>query len=230
MEVVRSTWLTQRPHRRAWFIAAWSVFLLFMGSILYWKDFAGAATWMSASGESVFSQGHFVRLWLALFAHADMGHLLSNSFLFFTLGYFLSGYFGFWVFPLAAFFCGGVVNAIVLLSYPSQISLVGVSGVVYWMGGVWLLLYFLIDVQRTRLQRALRSVGVALGIFMPSTAFDPQISYRAHFVGFVVGILFAILYYQFQRRHFLDARVIEEIPEESEEVLAVGEPKEIDRL
>lgn len=229
MKVVRSTWLTQRPHKRAWFIAAWSVFLLLVGSVVYWKDFAGAAKWMAASGESVFSQGHFIRPWLALFAHADMGHLLSNSLLFSILGYFLSGYFGAGVFPLAAFLCGGLVNAIVLLSYPPQVSLVGVSGVVYWMGAVWLVLYFLIDVQRTRVQRALRSVGVALGVFMPSTAFDPQISYRAHFVGFVVGIVFALIYYLLQRRRFLEAQVIEEIPEESEEV-EIAVPSEIHRL
>ncbi|WII73142.1 rhomboid family intramembrane serine protease [Bdellovibrio sp. 22V] len=215
-KVVRATWLTQRPHRFAWFVAAWSVFLILLASTFYWNNYLGAAEWMPASFQAVFKQGQYWRLWTTLFAHADLGHLLSNSLLFFIFGYFLNGYFGVLVFPLAALVFGGITNALVLSTYPPTVKLIGVSGVVYWMGGMWLVLYLLLDKQRTWVQRILRSVGVALGVFMPSTAFDPQISYQAHFVGFLLGIVCGFLYYFLRRKTFAAAVVTETHYEEPE--------------
>ncbi len=213
--IVRATWLTKRPSARAWYIAAWSAISLLLGSVLYWQNALHAAAWMPASRETVFSQYEFWRLWTTLFAHADLGHLVSNSFLFFIFGYFLSGYFGFTVFPLSALIFGGFTNAIVLLSYEPTVRLIGVSGVVYWMGGVWLVLYLLLDQQRTYVQRILRSLGVALAVFMPSAAFDPQVSYRTHLVGFILGACFALMYYR-AHRETLKAAVVEEIVTETE--------------
>ena len=227
MEVIRSTWLTRRPHSRAGIVAAWTVFFMLVGSVFYWRDFFHASVWMPASYESVFTKGEYWRLWTTLFAHADMGHLLSNSFLLFIMGYFLSGYYGVIVFPLAAIFCGGITNAIVLQSYRPEVNLIGVSGVVYWMGAAWLLLYLFIDKQRNYTQRTLRSVGVALGVFMPSTAFDPQVSYRAHFVGFVVGLIFAAIYYRMKRDQFNAAIVTELLPEEPDLPIPTPEQSEV---
>ncbi|MBV2168806.1 MAG: rhomboid family intramembrane serine protease, partial [Bdellovibrio sp.] len=146
--IVRATWLTKKPSARAWYIATWSAISLLLGSGLYWLDGLRAASWMPASRQTVFSHYEFWRLWTTLFAHADLGHLTSNSFLFFIFGYFLSGYFGVVVFPLSALIFGGFTNAIVLLTYDPTVHLIGVSGVVYWMGGVWLVLYLLLDQQR----------------------------------------------------------------------------------
>lgn len=226
MEVIRSTWLTRRPHDRGGIVAAWTVFLMLVGSIFYWRDFFHASAWMSASYNTVFTQGEYWRLWTTLFAHADMGHLLSNSLLLFVMGYFLSGYYGVLVFPVAAIFCGGITNAIVLQSYHPDVNLIGVSGVVYWMGATWLLLYLFVDKQRSYTQRTLRAIGVALGVFMPSTAFDPQVSYRAHLVGFVVGLFFAAIYYRLKRDQFTAAIVTEIVPEEPDLPLPTPEQSE----
>lgn len=215
-KVVRATWLTRKPKASAWFVAVWSVFSLILGSVIYWQNLFQSSFWMSASQNAVFKQGQWWRLWTTLFAHADTGHLVSNSLLFFVFAYFLSGYFGLWVFPIAALFFGGVTNALVLLSYDPTVTLIGVSGVVYWMGGLWLVLYLLLDQQRTYVQRVLRSVGVALAVFMPSTAFDPQVSYRAHFVGFFLGVFFGVIYYWLRRNTFQAAVVTETITEETE--------------
>ncbi|KYG69928.1 rhomboid family intramembrane serine protease [Bdellovibrio bacteriovorus] len=203
--VIRSTWLTRKPSGRAWFAASWSVLFLIIGSVFYWQNFYKFSTWMSASQFSVFSQHQYWRLWTTLFAHADLGHLASNSILFFIFGYFLSGYFGLWVFPILAFLLGGVTNALTILTYAPDINLIGVSGVVYWMGGMWLVLYLMLDEQRTWLQRSLRAVGVALGVFMPSTAFEPNVSYRAHLIGFVVGVVTGFIYYLFRKKEFKSA-------------------------
>ena len=208
--VVRATWLTRKPTAGAWIGAAWSVILLFFGSIAYWQDIGQASQWMAASGAKVFTQHEYWRLWTTLFAHGDGGHLISNSFLFLIFGYFLAGYFGIFVFPLLAMFVGGLTNAIVLRHYPAEVSLIGVSGVVYWMGGMWLVLYLLLDEQRSFTQRILRSIGVSLAVFMPSAAFDPQISYGAHLVGFVLGVASGFIYY-FARKKTFAAAVVREI-------------------
>ncbi|KHD89140.1 MAG: rhomboid-like protein (RRP) [Bdellovibrio sp. ArHS] len=222
--VIRSTWLTRKPSSRAWFAASWSVFLLIVGSVIYWQNILNSTTWMSASQASVFSQHQFWRLWSTLFAHADLGHLAANSLLFFVFGYFLTGYFGLFVFPFLAFLFGGITNALTVLTYSPEVTLIGVSGVVYWMGGMWLVLYLLLDEQRTWLQRSLRAAGVALGVFMPSTAFEPQVSYRAHFIGFVLGVVTGFIYYQIRKKEFKSAVTYEilrdddlqpELPQES---------------
>ena len=213
---VRETWLSQRPSPLTGVKAAFITFVLVLGAILHSQNLFSAAEWMPASREAVFHQGEIFRLWTTLFAHGDMGHLLSNLMLFFILGYFVLGYFGSVVFPLAAFAFGGLTNFLVLLTYKPEIQLIGASGVVYWLGGVWLTLYFFLDLKRKIHQRALRALGVALTIFMPTTAFDPAVSYRAHLVGFLLGVLFALGYYLLKKDHFAKAVTYELVIDEAE--------------
>ncbi|UOF00954.1 rhomboid family intramembrane serine protease [Bdellovibrio reynosensis] len=215
--VIRATWLTRKPHPRAWFIATWSVIFLIICSILFWQNYFFASQWMTSSKQEVFYNGQLWRLWTSLFAHADLAHLASNSLLFFIFGYFLSGYFGLFVFPFLAILLGGLTNALTVATYAPDMKLIGISGVVYWMGGMWLVLYLLLDIQRTVLQRALRSIGVALAVFFPSTAFDPQISYKAHFIGFFLGIVSAIIYHRLNAAKFKAAVRTELVIEPEEE-------------
>jgi rhomboid protease GluP len=215
--MIIATWLTRKPTPAAWFIAMWSTVALYLGSVLYWTNTWNASSWMPASYADVFTRKEYWKLWTTLFAHADLGHLVSNSMLFIFLGYFLSGYFGAWIFPALAIAMGGVINAIVLSQYRADIHLIGMSGVVYWMGGAWLILYLLLDEQRRMTQRILRAVGVTLAVFMPSTAFDPQISYGAHLVGFIAGLITGAIFYYLYRRKFAAAVVRVEIPEEPDE-------------
>lgn len=182
-----------------------------------WYDILGAKAWMPASPEQVFNQGQYWRAWTTLFAHADLGHLLSNAFLFFILGIFLLSYFGFLVIPLNALLFGGITNLIVLKAMPLQNTLIGASGVVFWMGGAWLTLFFLIDRRRSLTQRTLRSVGVAIMLFVPSEAFDPNISYKAHFVGFVLGVVWALPYFYINHDKFRSAEVQEWIVDPPEQ-------------
>lgn len=213
--VVRRTWLSRRPHFRASLLAAWMVFLLILSAVLYWKNVAGLSDLMPASGQSVFRDHQVWRLWTALFAHADVGHLVSNALGLFVLGYFLMGYFSLWFFPIAGLLIGGFANYLTLLSYAPETRLVGISGVVYWMGGAWLILYLLLDQQRTWPQRLLRAGGVALGVFFPSSAFDPSISYLAHLYGFLLGLVSGGFYYLLNRKTFLKALTVEQVVEDS---------------
>jgi rhomboid protease GluP len=213
-QVVRETWLTRKPKRESFAVALLSTAAFLVGSLIYLNNWFGAGEWMAASPADVFGRKQIWRLWTTLFAHADMGHFLSNSFLFFILGFFLYGYFGRRIFPLGALIAGGLVNLIVLPTYSADTRLIGVSGVIYLMGGMWLTFYFLLSRQKNRTQRFLRSAGVALLMFMPAEAFDPTISYRTHFAGFVVGVLLAILHYQSRRTLFLAAEKREWVIEE----------------
>lgn len=179
-------------------------------------DIAGAAALMPASRDLAIDKGELYRLVTSLLVHGDLGHLLSNSFLFFTLGYFLYGYFGFWVFPGAAFLGGAITSFFSLLTYGSYTQLIGASGIVFWMGGAWLTLYLLINRQRSLFSRFLRVLGVTLALFMPAEAFDPAVSYRAHFIGFFVGIFWALGYFIIKRDLFRSAEVIEVAIEETD--------------
>ena len=197
-----TTWLSAQPRVEAALVASFMTFCLVLASLMYWGDFFGARTWMAASGESVFNGHRYYQLWTSLFAHADAGHLASNSFLFFILSYFLYGYFGAWVSPVAAFVVSGMTNWFVLQGYDPDTSLVGASGVVYWMGGAWVVFYFAINRQKSLASRLIRALGVALLIFMPAEAFKPSVSYAAHFYGFLAGAVFASAYFRFHRKSF----------------------------
>lgn len=218
---ITSTWLSQKPDQMGFVIAAFSTLFLVIGSIFYWQDISMAREWMPVTNEAILKDQTWWRAWTALFAHADQKHLLSNSFLFFILGSFLTAYFGVFVFPLMAFFFGGITNLLIVSGMPEGVRLLGASGIVFWLGGVWLSLYFLLDQKHSYYQRALRTIGVALVLFFPAEAFDPQISYSSHFAGFAIGILFGLGYYWWHRKKFQKAIVSEPIYEE------VYQPEEI---
>jgi rhomboid protease GluP len=192
---VEENWLTRKPDSMASLITLTSILMIVFVSAVYWNNYFDLSQYLIASPDSVFKNHEYWRAWTSFMVHADEKHLLGNLFLFYIFGFFLAGYFGVVVFPLTAFFVGGIINLIVLWKMPLSATLVGVSGVVFWMGGVWLVLYFLIETRKTFFQRIIRSIGVGLVLFMPSEAFDPSVSYKAHFVGFVLGILCGVLIY-----------------------------------
>ncbi len=212
--VIRQTWLSKKPQPLGAFVSALCTFSLALISLFYWRDLFRAQSWMPASGQNVFEHHEIWRAWTTVFIHADEKHLFSNSFLFFILGAFLCGHFGFLFFPTLALIAGGLINLFVLARMNPEVQLIGASGVVYWMGGAWLILYFLLDRQRSHYQRALRSIGVGLLLFVPAEAFDPSISYLTHTVGFFFGVMSGALYYFIRRQTFLAAEVKEILIEE----------------
>lgn len=217
--VVTENWLTHKPRSGAALSAGIWVLFVSLASLCYWADAGGVGAWMAASRASVFGHHEYWRAWTTLFVHADGHHLLNNMLLYFVLGFFLNGYFGLWLVPLSGIFSGGLVNFIVLSTMPENVELVGISGVVLWMAGVWLLLYFLLETRRSWWQRALRTFGVALAMFMPTEAFNPAISYRSHWWGFVLGLLWASAYFLLRRRTLRAAEVRETKFDDPEDVI-----------
>jgi rhomboid protease GluP len=213
--VVKENWLTRKPSAYAGMVIALVTLLVVVASIAFWMDLGNAATWMAASKEAVFHQHQYWRAWTTLLIHGDEKHLLSNISLFFVLGFFLAGHFGLLIVPFSGFLLGGLVNLIVLWRMPAMVELFGLSGVVFWMGGAWLILYFLLETRKTLSQRALRAFGVALVLFMPAEAFDPSISYQSHLWGFLFGVGWGGTYFLAKKRSLRAAEVRETTIEET---------------
>ncbi|MGZ3726568.1 MAG: rhomboid family intramembrane serine protease [Pseudobdellovibrio sp.] len=205
---VRAHWLTKNPDTNSYYMAAASLILLLVCNFLYWRNDFNIADLITAVPHKVFEEHQYWRLWTALFAHADIAHLFSNSLLFSVFAYFLFGYFGSFVFPFAAFLFGGITNYLVLKTMSPESELLGVSGVVYWMGAVWLTLYFLLETRDRLSKRFIKTLGIALVLFVPET-YHQDVSYLSHFIGFVFGIAFALVYYQIHKQRFQKAEIVE---------------------
>ncbi|MBI2522021.1 MAG: rhomboid family intramembrane serine protease [Bdellovibrio sp.] len=205
---IKENWLTRKPQRRALYSTLFSVLVLLLGTLVYLNNLFEATTLMPASYVSVFKQFQIWRLWTTLFAHADIQHVMSNLILFLPFAYYLASYFGFFFFPVFAFFSGGCINFVVLNTMPGDVNLIGVSGVVHWMGAAWMTLAFLIDRRESWRRRLLKVLGVSLILFIPDT-FKLEVSYLSHFIGYLFGVLCALMYYLFFFRKFRDAEVLE---------------------
>jgi rhomboid protease GluP len=149
---------------------------------------------LSANGHLVYGKHQYWRAFTTTLLHADLNHLAHNAFFFTGLAALLHHYFGFFVFPLLSFIVGGLINLIALWSYPPEVHLVGVSGVVYFMASFWLTLYLLIERRQSIKVRILHSVAVSLIFFFPQV-FRPEVSYLAHGLGFLFGFPLGILYF-----------------------------------
>ena len=197
-EVVTDTFLTRKPAPQSSRIAAVSVLVLLVGSMLYWSDALGASALFPASRRAVYVDGELWRLLTSLVAHADIQHFLSNAIVFGVLAYLLYGYYGAVVYPGLTVLFGAITTALALRTYPATTLLVGASGVVYLMAGFWLALYLLIE-RRVRFgKRLIRAVGFGVIILFP-TVIEPSVSYRTHFIGFLVGVSVAFAYYSKHR-------------------------------
>ena len=206
--VLKTNWLTRKPASEAESLTAILASIVAVMTWMFWNDVFHANEWMSASGVQVFEKHEYWRLWTSLFAHADPGHLVSNAILFIPLSFFLTGYFGPFFFPLFGFFVGGLVNIVALKTMTPQSSIIGISGLVYWMGSAWLTLYLLIGSRESFRRRAGKALFIAAALFAPQT-FEPNVSYVAHFFGFVFGVPSAFAYYFFNRERIKSAEVYE---------------------
>lgn len=141
-----------------------------------------------------FSEGMYWQIFTATMIHGDWGHYLSNSYMLFILGIFVYGYFGFFTYPIVAVVLAAATNLLTIGSYPDQVRLLGASGLVYVLAGFWLTMFWLVQRQHEWHRRLLRVLGVALAILFPTT-FEPTTSYRAHAIGFAVGLIYAVLHF-----------------------------------
>lgn len=217
--MIKETWLSRPPRKGAWGTSLLFLAVIILASTLYLCELFGAERWMPASGEAVFQRHEWWRLWSTLFAHGDLEHLASNALLFLPFSYFLSGYFGALFFPLTGILLLGLANAFVLTTLPPESTLIGISGLVYWMGAVWLTLYLLVERHDRPKRRWGNFIFLGMMLFIPETL-RPEISYLSHFLGFILGAASGLAYYFWNREAIHAAEKteiileLESIPEE----------------
>ncbi len=206
-----------RKHKES-FAPQWVIFTLvvcYAMSFLYWNYPVGA--YLAASPGKVFELKEYWRLFTSSLIHADLSHFLSNSFMLSIMGYFINYHYGAMVFPGIAFLFGILINLIVIWNYPAETSLVGASGVVYWLWGFWLVLYIGIQRHVPILRRIMKVSIVGLFVLVPSE-FRAQTSYYAHGVGLLLGVGFGLIYFLvFSKKFFASEVWIDEIVYEDEE-------------
>jgi membrane associated rhomboid family serine protease len=161
--------------------------LFFVASLRTWTAPDADGLWVS--GESIFVRHEYWRLLSALFAHSDIGHLLSNAPLFLIFGWFLRAFFGLRVFPAATLAIGALSNLATVYYYEPQVHLLGASGMLYGMVALWLVLYVRFETQHSVPMRIFRAMAVSLLMLFPTT-FQPTTSYMAHAAGFAIGLVF----------------------------------------
>ena len=199
--IVKRTFLSQKPAEGSSLVAAVSILVVMGFSFLFWSNYAGFAQQLPASGEQVFKQEQYWRLFTSIFVHADLRHMLSNSFGIVVLGYLLYGYFGYKAYPCMTLVFGAVITAISLATYNPRIYLLGASGVVYYMAAFWLTLYVCLERRFSVGKRLFRAIGFILIVLIP-TSFNPETSYRTHAIGFGVGVIVAALYFRANKDRF----------------------------
>lgn len=169
----------------------------------------------TAGREQVFSGHEYWRLFTSVTIHADIRHYLANAIFFFIFGFLLNSYFGFFVFPVLSIALGGLVNYLTLYSYPEHSILIGASGVVYFMAGLWATLFFFIERKDRTLKRLGMTICVSAMLFFP-TSYEAHVSYLAHAWGFLLGIAVGILYFYMNKTKLRSAEVWK-VPEPNED-------------
>lgn len=193
------TLLTEKPWSRS--LGYTFLMVLFITGVtqFYWLDPLEISSFFPAVKKNIFQSGEIWRLWSAMLIHGDIGHLLSNLYMLSIFTYFIIGYFKLKAFWLLTLVGGSLVNLFAISTYAPNVRLLGASGLVYLFGGFWLGLYMFIQTQHSFTKRIVRVFGMGLMVFFPTT-FEATTSYRTHFIGFVVGLLFGITYFVINRK------------------------------
>lgn len=205
------TLLGRKPSEGASWVALASVWLCAVASVVYWKQLFGISHLLTASGQQVFGQNEWWRLFTTMLVHADTVHLAVNSIALAILAWLAYGFFGTWIYPVLTVILGALVNWLALRTYPPAVTLMGASGVVYILAGLWLSSYFFIERQHSIGHRLLRLTGFSLVMLLPATL-TPGVSYRTHAIGAAVGVVFGIVHFLVRKPAIRAAEVYDAPP------------------
>lgn len=193
--VVRETLLSRKPRPGAAWLALGTLGVLVFVSVASWHQ---NPLRLAATPESVFGERQYWRLLSSMAVHADERHLVVNGAVLGLLTYLVYGYFGPTSYPLLGLMLGAAAMGLTLQTYPPHVVLLGASGLVYLLAAFWLTSFVLIERRLSPMKRLLRATGFTLVTLVP-TSFDPHVSYRAHAIGFALGLLWALAHF-FTRR------------------------------
>ena len=167
-------------------ICALAVALLSLG---VWQEWLPN---LAVSQISAFKSDELWRFFTAQFQHGDAKHLLNNLLPFVGIGWLLWGYFGILAFPIVPIIAGTLANFVAILTYEPRVQLVGISGTVFAMAGMWCALYIKNDNRYPVNKRILRAIGFLLILFFPFSL-EQNVADRVHVLGGLIGLLFGYL-------------------------------------
>jgi len=211
--------LSHKKKNKALLWSLATLILCLIMSNIYWNLTPGVGDLLAASPNKVFKAKEYWRLFTSSFIHGDLAHFLSNSLMLALMGYFVNYHYGTLIFPLSGFIAGIFINFIVISNYSMNTTLVGASGVVHYLWGYWLMLYIFIQHHIPLGRRLMKVTAVGIFILAP-TEFKANVSYLAHFVGLILGILAGFCHYFLLREKIKSYEVWEEHVEEVDEDLA----------
>lgn len=186
--------LSAKKNNHALFWSLFSILVCLAMSHLYWNFYSQWGELLEASPVKVFEHHEYWRLFTTSFIHGDMSHLLANSYMLFIIGYFVNYHFGTVTYPILGFIVGIFINLVVIADFSRDITLVGASGIVYYLWGHWLVLYILIQRHIPLTRRLMKTVAISIVILVPGE-FKPQTSYYAHAIGLLFGVLSGFAYF-----------------------------------
>jgi membrane associated rhomboid family serine protease len=186
------SFLAARPSRKSFLPAGVFAVAAAVVSVAAWESDRFRTAW-AGRPELIFSAGEWWRLLTSVLLHRDIKHLLSNLLFLIPFGGLLTNYFGWGAFPAAGIALGVATQYLSLKTYPGNASLIGASGLLYVLFGMWLALYFRAETKLRWTNRLLRVTGFALIMFIPSE-FQPDVSYRTHAIGLALGLTAGIFW------------------------------------
>ena len=205
---VLETLLSRKPRNHSLSVGALSVLTILGISLLAWQNGAALLPTLAATSEGTLEKHEYWRLITAVAVHTDIAHFFSNAIFLAFFSYLLFGYYGFLVCPVLSVALAGLTNYLSLLTYPPGVSLVGASGLVYWMVGFWLSMNLFVDRTLGPGKRVVRAVGIILVVLLPSTL-QANVSYRTHAIGFGLGVVSAVVYFRRNRESIRAMEVVE---------------------
>lgn len=189
---IKESFLSERPRVRDFFPVFLYALLSTLLSIFYWLDPSIKSSW-GANADLVFHRWEWYRLLSGMMLHSNFRHLAANMLFLVPFGGLLTFYYGRRMFPVLAIVLGLINHALVLHTYPPNVFLNGSSGLLYVMFGLWLSLYYKVEVHLSTGKRWLRLIGFGLIMFIPSTVY-PHVSYRTHYIGLLLGLVCGFIY------------------------------------
>ncbi len=211
--------LSRKPHTNALWWSLGILIICYIMSYIYWNLSPGLGDYLAASPEKVFTQKEYWRLFTSSFIHGDMAHFLSNSLMLSLMGYFVNYHYGSLIYPLFGFIAGIFINLYVIWDYSPGSSLVGASGVVHYLWGFWFITYLFVQADVSFNRRLMKVVAVGIFILAP-TEFKANVSYLAHGVGTVLGVLTGFIYFLLNHKKIRSLEVWEPIYDIYDEELA----------
>ena len=183
------TFLSKKPNDGNIFIAVFSFLMLLAVFLFSGRNF-------EASGFLIFDRGEWWRAFTTSLMHADFMHLGHNALFFTVFAVLLNTYFGWFMFPVMSFLMGGLINLLTLAFYPKEITLVGISGVIYFMASFWMTSFVMIERNRRLNHRLIIATGISLALFCPDLMhLEAKVSYLSHALGFALGIPSALIWF-----------------------------------